>query len=613
MKYIVIYSGRFQPFGKHHCQSYKHLCEKFGTDNVFIATTNKTDELSPLNFNEKTKIINKYGIRNVYCVKDTYKCREITQLFDPKNTAVIFALGKKDINRLNTQKYFKYFTNTNDLVSMLQHGFLYILPHVSIHHDNIEYSGTNLRKILSTSDPVETKKVMGWYDPYIDSLFKTHFKVERLEENIINVLYESDRITKTQLQRIEQYVDKFFSQFGIDVDFGSKHFYDRLNDPRNSIPITSDDLRKLFKKVSIKHGLHLSKMNTGAEAVIKDMETDINIPFVMKWDKDNQEIDLIPKTIMRKKDFSTPSQQLTVENFKPLAYSKHIMHPYEDPNMDSNELYEFIGEIFSQPCEHRCTVKMDGYNYKITVQNGIVKAARNKSTIINPMSVQDVENKYGDKPLNKEIFTSAHKAMVGLLSTFSPKYLDSIFNNGRTFLNIEILHPKSINIFQYKNVPLIYMHSLITYDESGNEINNSTIIPTEFSSDNRYNNFLIKPTPTIQLNLDQSMKSYFINKIKKNVEPVKDIILELGNYIMSTLPRDKENEQNIYDILKKVKQLMTTDEALFKFNEIMSKVKEIHGMEGIVIERKGQLYKFTGSFGHLIPLLTIYNKHRYNK
>ena len=56
MKKLIIYSGRFQPFGKHHYQSYLHLCEKFGSDNVYICTSNKTDENSPLTFDEKLKI-----------------------------------------------------------------------------------------------------------------------------------------------------------------------------------------------------------------------------------------------------------------------------------------------------------------------------------------------------------------------------------------------------------------------------------------------------------------------------------------------------------------------------------------------------------------------------
>ena len=33
-KPVVIYSGRFQPFGVHHFKTYKNLVNKFGKENV---------------------------------------------------------------------------------------------------------------------------------------------------------------------------------------------------------------------------------------------------------------------------------------------------------------------------------------------------------------------------------------------------------------------------------------------------------------------------------------------------------------------------------------------------------------------------------------------------
>jgi hypothetical protein len=42
------------------------------------------------------------------------------------------------------------------------------------------------------------------------------------------------------------------------------------------------------------------------------MSNDINVPFVLQYDKQNQELDLVSKTIMRKKDFATSNQKLKV-------------------------------------------------------------------------------------------------------------------------------------------------------------------------------------------------------------------------------------------------------------------------------------------------------------
>ena len=46
-----------------------------------------------------------------------------------------------------------------------------------------------------------------------------------------------------------------------------------------------------------------------AEAVIKDMKTDINMPFVINIDRKGM-LDLVAKTIMRKKNFKTTSMEL---------------------------------------------------------------------------------------------------------------------------------------------------------------------------------------------------------------------------------------------------------------------------------------------------------------
>jgi cytidyltransferase-like protein len=55
---IVVYSGRFQPFHKGHFATYQNLIKKFGKDNVYIATSNKTDnQKSPFDFREKKTIM----------------------------------------------------------------------------------------------------------------------------------------------------------------------------------------------------------------------------------------------------------------------------------------------------------------------------------------------------------------------------------------------------------------------------------------------------------------------------------------------------------------------------------------------------------------------------
>jgi hypothetical protein len=124
-----------------------------------------------------------------------------------------------------------------------------------------------------------------------------------------DILYET--ITQTQLKSLEQYADKLFAVVGIDVEF-SKHFFDRVNDPRNSKPISDAELTDMFQKTYEKHGKKIAQLGPDAEAVIVDMQKDINIPFVLDYDPKLQQIQLVSKTIMRKKNFQTPNQKLPV-------------------------------------------------------------------------------------------------------------------------------------------------------------------------------------------------------------------------------------------------------------------------------------------------------------
>ena len=122
-------------------------------------------------------------------------------------------------------------------------------------------------------------------------------------------------ITKSDLDQVERYADKLFGALGIDVEF-TKHFMDRVNDARNIKQITTSELVRLFKQSYKKYGKKIAKMSDDANAVIHDMKTDINMPFVLNYKKG--EIELVAKTIMRKKNFTTSasSPKLSFESFQ---------------------------------------------------------------------------------------------------------------------------------------------------------------------------------------------------------------------------------------------------------------------------------------------------------
>ncbi len=120
-------------------------------------------------------------------------------------------------------------------------------------------------------------------------------------------------ITPAQLNSLEKALDALFKSLGIDVEF-TRHFIDRVNDERNQQQITMPELINMFKKEYKRWGKPIAQMGPDSEAVMKDLESDINIPFVLKWDRDNQELDLVAKSIMRKKDFKTSNKEFPVES-----------------------------------------------------------------------------------------------------------------------------------------------------------------------------------------------------------------------------------------------------------------------------------------------------------
>ena len=117
-------------------------------------------------------------------------------------------------------------------------------------------------------------------------------------------------ISKGELDQVEKYADKLFAAVGIDVEF-TRHFLDRVNDERNKKPINTAELIRLFRLTYKKHGKKIPKMGPDAQAVVRDMETDINMPFVLNVDKSGM-LDLVAKTVMRKKDFKTSNPKLNV-------------------------------------------------------------------------------------------------------------------------------------------------------------------------------------------------------------------------------------------------------------------------------------------------------------
>ena len=157
-------------------------------------------------------------------------------------------------------------------------------------------------------------------------------------------------IKKSDLDQIEKYADRLFGALDIDVEF-TRHFLDRVNDKRNKRPIVPSELTRLFKQTYKKYGKTIRKLGPDAEAVINDMKTDINMPFVLNLK--GGELELVAKTVMRKKNFKTSNPKLSFEGlvkeefeFFPPKLHERITLP--EPPTDMLREVEIVKKIMAK-------------------------------------------------------------------------------------------------------------------------------------------------------------------------------------------------------------------------------------------------------------------------
>lgn len=114
--YVVFYGGRFQPMHQGHRDVYKHLVEKFGADNVYIATTFSQKAAKahaagdygndPFTFEEKRDIMSRmFSIPADKIINSNPYRSEPSVVGKDNNThATILVYGAKDPMRLSGDK-----------------------------------------------------------------------------------------------------------------------------------------------------------------------------------------------------------------------------------------------------------------------------------------------------------------------------------------------------------------------------------------------------------------------------------------------------------------------------------------------------------------------------
>lgn len=120
--------------------------------------------------------------------------------------------------------------------------------------------------------------------------------------SLLEFIDQSKPLTRSDISSVEKYLDTVFSKLGMDVEF-TKHFMDRVNDPRNVKQITKNELVNLFTKIYQKYGKPIAQLGPDKEAVLTDLSSNINSPVVLKWNRGSNQLELVVKTVMRKPNF----------------------------------------------------------------------------------------------------------------------------------------------------------------------------------------------------------------------------------------------------------------------------------------------------------------------
>ena len=134
------------------------------------------------------------------------------------------------------------------------------------------------------------------------------------------------KISQSEINNLERFADRILNKYGVDIEF-TRHFVDRLNDARNNPDIKIAELQKFFKKIQRNKARNIVKQKDQTDAVLKDMETNLNLPI--KIIKKGNEFEVINKTIMRKRNFHVGSS-------KTIRYENK-----EENNMTNNKMKKF--------------------------------------------------------------------------------------------------------------------------------------------------------------------------------------------------------------------------------------------------------------------------------
>lgn len=208
----------------------------------------------------------------------------------------------------------------------------------------------------------------------------------------------------------------------------------------------------------------------------------------------------------------------------------------------------------------------DGQNLMITWKDGQLRGARNKSHLKNAgaasLTKKQVADMFAGRGDIHDAFVFAVEDLENAIKKLSDKDKSDIFNEGRKFMNLEIIYPATENIIPY-GLSMILFHGTIEYDETGSPIGEDKSSAGKLSKLIRsvnadiQKNFTIGDSPIIKLpkvadysnqkkrfmsKLDKLRKEFNLKDTDKVTEYHKkwweNFILDQANKMKYAIPND---------------------------------------------------------------------------
>lgn len=204
MDHVVVMAGRFHPFHKGHYEDYKKLESRFGKNNVYVITSDRTQPVeAPFTFAEKRRMMTRlYSIPSsqIVEVENAYNPEEVLEGRDPESTCFVMAMNESDASELNESEISEYFEpyDPSDLEGFADTGYVYEIEHEPLRIKENEVPDKNVRKVFADESVSERAKkaffqeVFGAFDGELFELVNEKFTEAPLNVELVEALTKAE-------------------------------------------------------------------------------------------------------------------------------------------------------------------------------------------------------------------------------------------------------------------------------------------------------------------------------------------------------------------------------------------------------------------------------------